>query len=177
MTASATDVSSLHGPGQVFELLLIGAHRLAVEMHAELEFDELSTLQLLALRILARANEPMTAMLLAAHLACSRAATSQLVHRLVRDRYLTQVESRSDRRQKLLVPTEGGLRAAELAADALERCIASFSRSFTVEERATFATLLDRLNRGADWHRGERDYGLQGRRTRPPRRRPLVHIR
>jgi DNA-binding MarR family transcriptional regulator len=174
---AGTAAALMSGPGQLFELLLTTAHRLATEMHAELALDQMSTLQLVGLRMLARATEPVTAKWLAKCLAITKQSAAELVHRLVRDGYVEQVEARHDRRRKILVPTAAGRFAATLAADALERCVASFTRSFTEEERATFITLLERLWRGGDLHRVERTWGVHGSRRPPRPGQPFLHVR
>lgn len=164
------------GPGKTFELLLITAHRLAVEMHAALFLDEMSTMELVALRILSRAKS-LRLKTLAAELGCTRASTTQLVERLVRGGYVERVVDDGDRRSKFVRPTEEGSRAAQLAGDALHWCMTSFTRSFTIEERATLLTLLERLERGAEWHRTEQLWCFPGSRHPMPPGRPAIHVR
>jgi DNA-binding MarR family transcriptional regulator len=176
MTAVAKPVFESRA-GHFFELLLIAGHMFAVEMQAALRFDEMSTLQLVALRIIARAPAPMTAKTLAAQIGCTRQSTTQLIQRLVRDGFADRVIDDDDRRAKLIIPTDVGLRAAQLAEDAIDRCARSFTRSFTVEEWTLFATFLERLEHGAQWHRTERYWEVHGSSGAGPRGRTTIHVR
>lgn len=178
MVAShAAETAWAPGPGKTFELLLITAHRLAVAMHATLFLDEMSTMELVALRILSRARVPPNVKALAAELGCTRPSTTQIVDRLSRGGYAERVVDDNDRRARFVVPTNKGLNAAKLAADAIDHCMSSFTRSFTVQERTTLLILLERLERGADWHRTEQLWNMHGFPHAVPRGRPSIHVR
>jgi DNA-binding MarR family transcriptional regulator len=157
------------------ELLLITAHRLAIEMTHELGFEHVSVMGLITLQMLAR--QPRRLRSLAAALGCSRAAAGQTVGRLVRDGFVEQTRNANDdQRAKLIHVTESGRAHGELAADALERCMASITEELTADDRSTLATLLSRVERGAEWHRVQRLWGIWGTAVRW-RRPPAIHVR
>lgn len=162
-------------------LLLVTAHRLAVEAHDALGFEQVSTMQLMALSLMTATRPVRTSRSLAAALGCARSSATEMVDRLVRDGLVDRAVDPHDRRSRLLTPTEGGRRVAEDARKALAECMASFSRSFDVEEKVVLRELLERLERGADWHRTERLWGLHEMGApgapRPPRRPPTIHVR
>jgi DNA-binding MarR family transcriptional regulator len=161
-----------HAP--VFELLLVSAHRLAIEMAAELEFEHVSVMGLLAVQMLSRARPPRSPRALAAALGCSRPATTQLLNRLVSSRLVERTVDPDDRRARQLTLTKDGRAYGNFAADVLQRCMAAFTMEFSAEDKATLHALLARLRRGTEWHRALR---LWGPNRLPPGRGPAVHIR
>ena len=164
--------------GFTLELLLITAHRAAVELAAELCFEPISTMGLVALRMMVRERPLRTTTSLAAALGCSRTSAGEIVDRLARDGLVERVVDPGDQRSRELRPTELGFRVAERARDGLAHCTDSFTASFSDEERETLLLLLGRLDLAADWHRTERMWGLHrvgGPGT--PRRRPKLHVR
>ena len=161
--------------GRMFEVLLTTAHRLAVEMHNQLSVDGLSTMGLVALRILVREPSRRTVTMLSASLGAARQSMTELVDRLVRDGFVERVADTRDLRSKVLQPTARGIEAEVLVRDALERCMASFARDFSTREKAALHALLDRLDRGADGHRTERLWNIH--RSSPGSRPPAIHVR
>jgi len=161
-----------HAP--MFELLLTNAHRLAIEMTQELAFEHVSVMGLVVVQMLARARPPRSPRELAAALGCSRAAATQLVDRLVRDGFVERAFEAHDRRARVLQLTEDGRIHGDLAGEALERCMASFTEQFSEEDKVSLRALLARLERGADWHRAMRMWRSTEAR---PGRRPSIHVR
>lgn len=158
----------------IFELLLTNAHRLAIEVTEELSFEHVSVMGLVVVQMLARARSPRSPRALAAALGCSPAAASQLVDRLVRDRFVERSRDPHDGRAKLLRLTSSGRQHGAFAAEALERCMESFAQQLSAEEKGSLHSLLARLERGADWHRAMRMWRSNG----PSRRRPpSIHVR
>jgi DNA-binding MarR family transcriptional regulator len=161
-----------HAP--VFELLLVSAHRLAIELTAELEFEHVSVMGLLAVQMLSRPRPPRSPRELAAALGCSRPAATQLVNRLVSNRIVERTVDPDDRRARQLTLTKDGRAYGGFALDVLQRCMAAFTVEFSAEDKASLHSLLARLQRGTDWHRSMR---LWGPNRLPPGRGPAVHIR
>ncbi len=56
-------------------------------------------------------------------------------------------------RLRRVVLTEHGVATAKESSEALERCMKSFTAQFDDEQRELLEVLLDKLERGADWHR------------------------
>lgn len=161
------------------DLLLTSAHRLAVAMHEELDVDRVSSMALLAMRVLAHAQsrEVVSPRMLAAQLGCSRSSTTELIDRLVRDGFAQRLAEPNDGRAKRLVLTEHGDATAKASSEALERCMRSFTQSFEDEEREQLGVLLDKLDRGADWHRTMHSWRTYDSSSRKQRRPPSIHIR
>lgn len=164
----------------MLDLLLSAAHRVSIELEAELMFEHVSVMGLVALRRVSEATSPVTLKALAAMLGASRPAATQLVDRLVRDGLIERSPGQHDLRSRVLLLTEYGAGVTEDAGDARRRCIKSITRTFDDADKASLRQQLDRLDRGADWHRTERLWGLHrrgGGMGGGPRRRPAPHIR
>ena len=159
------------------DLLLTSAHRLSIEMHAELEMENVSSMALLAMRLLARSRHPRRPRTLAAALGCSRSSTTELIARLVRDELVERNVDPHDGRARLLVLTEHGVATANAASAALDRCMGSFTESFEDEEREQLGVLLEKLERGADCHRAMRLWRTHQSSPRRDRRPLAIHIR
>jgi DNA-binding MarR family transcriptional regulator len=174
-TASAMSDGDARSP--IFQLLLLCAHRLAVEVTEELEFEHMSAMGLVVVQLLLGPRPPRGLRELAAALGCSRPAATQLVDRLVRDGLVVRTVDPDDGRARRLSLTKDGRAYGGFAQEVLERCMDSFMAQIGAEEQATLHVLLERLERGADWQRGMRlltAARLTGKR-RP--RTPAIHIR
>ena len=172
------DEYPLEAPNVPFAVLLLTtAHRLAVEMLEELRFEYYSVVGLIALQHL-RATGPTCPRHLAAALGSSRSAASQLVGRLVRDGLLESQPDPTNGREKVLRLTPKGEDYGRWATEAGERCMQSFMASFGDAERETLRSLLTRLERNADCHRGVRWFASAGgTRQRPGGPRLALHVR
>ena len=158
-------------------LLLTTAHRLAVELLEGLRFEYYSVIGLVALQHL-RSGGPMCPRHLAAALGSSRFAASQLVARLVRDGLVECRAEPSNGRERVIRVTPKGNDYGRWATAAGESCMQSFMESFADDERATLRSLLLRLERNADWHRGARWFASAGAtRQRPGGPRHAIHVR
>lgn len=155
-------------------LLLTTAHRLAIEMTEELRFEHVSAMGLLAVQIIGR--KPCSPRVLASALGSSREAATQLVGRLVRDGFVERTPDPSDGRGKVLRLTLSGQRNGVMAAEALERCMTSFTSEFSAKEKASLHSLLARLEGAADWHRGQRLF-CAAAWSMKRRQRPKIHVR
>lgn len=163
-----------------FECLLITAHRVGIEVDDALSAEPISTMGLIALRAIVRAGVPMSARGLAGALGCGRASATELINRLVRDRFLERRIDVEDRRGRRLCPTNRGMRAAERGREVLERCERACARMTDEDDNAALRGQLVRLEGALDWHRTERLLGAYagappGSARRP--RRPPVHVR
>lgn len=163
-----------------FECLLIAAHRVGIEIDDALSEEPISTMGLLALRVIVRAGVPVNARGVAAALGCGRASATELINRLVRDRFLERRIDVEDRRGRRLCPTNRGMRAAERGREVLEQCERSCARLMDEDDNAALRGHLARLEGALDWHRTERLLGAYG--GAPPGsagrpRRPPVHVR
>jgi len=162
---------------QTPDLLLTSAHRLSIAMHEEVDLDVVSSMALLAMRALARSRGRSSPRTLAAALGSSRSCTTELVDRLVRDGFVQRAADPHDGRAKVLLLTVQGIGAASTASEALERCMRSFTEAFEDGERELLGVLLDKLERGADWHRTMHAWRTYRSSPRAQRRPPAIHIR
>jgi len=159
----------------ISQLLLTTAHRLAIEMSHALVFEHVSTMGLIAAQIIGK--EPCSPRDLAAALGCSRPAATQLVDRLEREGLVERLPDPHDGRAKVLRLTERGRQHVGLAAQAFEGTMEQFTTQFTREEHETLRSLLAKLERGADYHRGMEMWIRAGMPEGKRPKRLAVHVR
>jgi DNA-binding MarR family transcriptional regulator len=162
----------------VFESLLITAHRVAVEVTSELGFEHLSAIGLVAVRMIARQRGTMTARTLASALGCSRPSATELVKRLVRDGFIAQLVDPTDERRRLLDLAEYGVETVEGLESSIDDRMRSVLRHFADDDMTRLRSLLERVDQGASYHRADRLWGLFELKYPAGRRRsPRIHLR
>lgn len=162
----------------LFELLLTAAHRLSIEIEAELTFEPVSVMGVLALRRIAEAKPPMTLKVLAGTLGSSRASATQLVNRLARDELVERVVGQRDLRSRALKLTADGKQVAADGRLAVGQCMKAITRDMDPELMRTLVRDLDRFERAVDWHRTTRLLGLHAiGGPGCPKRNPSPHVR
>lgn len=120
--------------------------RVLVNMQDELQDHDLTFTQMTALHQL-RARAPLTVTALAEAISLSVPATSHLVERLVRRGLAERRENPDNRREKLVVPSEQGLKVvARMDEQFIGAYVAAFSRLRPETIRAATTSIRALLN-------------------------------
>lgn len=136
----------MHGSSDILvDELYETTHRLRQFVEIRLRANGASVARLRALRMLARAEQPLRMRDLSEMTGVAARTTTSIVDSLERDGLVERVRHPSDRRAFLLRLTDEGLRRHREAEEVDRLALAEATAALDPEDRATLRTLLARI--------------------------------
>jgi DNA-binding MarR family transcriptional regulator len=137
---------AVHGSSDILvDELYETTHRLRQFVEIRLRANGASVARLRALRMLARAEQPLRMRDLSEMTGVAARTTTSIVDSLERDGLVERVRHPSDRRAFLLRLTDEGLRRHREAEEVDRLALAEATAALDPEDRATLRTLLARI--------------------------------
>ncbi len=143
----------------ILRRLLACAHAVDVALTYELNCHRSTARQFLALETIASFGTPAPISSLARKFNCSRAATSQIVQRLLACGSVKLYDDPEDRRVRCLVLTEVGQTTLASGREATDRVLTELLRAVSAEDREALMRCFDGIQRGISLANYERSFG------------------